>query len=73
MQTAPATRPESDKPPYFWALGAGLLVFALYALTLAPSTQFWDTSEYIAAAYTLRRSWGKNCYPASLQFSFDQC
>src|SRR5437762_8195031 len=25
----------------------------LYILTLAPTTQFWDTSEYIAAAYTL--------------------
>jgi hypothetical protein len=25
----------------------------LYVLTLAPTTQFWDTSEYIAAAYTL--------------------
>ena len=25
----------------------------LYVLTLAPTTQFWDTSEYITAAYTL--------------------
>jgi len=25
----------------------------LYVLTLAPTTQFWDTSEYIAAANTL--------------------
>src|SRR2546421_4889917 len=25
----------------------------LYGLTLAPTTQFWDTSEYIAAAYSL--------------------
>ena len=25
----------------------------LYILTLAPTTQFWDTSEYIAAAYVL--------------------
>ena len=25
----------------------------LYIATLAPTTQFWDTSEYIAAAYTL--------------------
>ena len=31
------------------ALGA----LILYILTLAPTTQFWDTSEYIAAAYTL--------------------
>jgi hypothetical protein len=27
-------------------------VFVLYAITLAPSTAMWDTSEYIAAAYT---------------------
>ena len=26
-------------------------VFLLYAVTLAPSTAMWDTSEYIAAAY----------------------
>ena len=29
------------------------MVFVLYLLTLAPSTAMWDTSEYIAAAYTL--------------------
>ena len=37
-------------------LAAGLTslgVFVLYLLTLAPSTAMWDTSEYIAAAYTL--------------------
>jgi hypothetical protein len=28
-------------------------VFALYVVTLAPSTAFWDASEYIAAAYTV--------------------
>ena len=28
-------------------------MLALYLLTLAPSTAMWDTSEYIAAAYTL--------------------
>jgi len=30
-----------------------LCVLALYLITLAPSTAMWDTSEYIAAAYTL--------------------
>src|SRR5213082_2155030 len=30
-----------------------LIVFVLYLVTLAPSTAMWDTSEYIAAAYTL--------------------
>jgi hypothetical protein len=31
----------------------GCGVFALYALTLAPTTAMWDASEYITAAYTL--------------------
>src|SRR5690606_29789456 len=31
----------------------GLAVFTLYAWTLAPTTQFWDTSEYIATAHIL--------------------
>ncbi|HEM47653.1 MAG TPA: DUF2723 domain-containing protein, partial [Alphaproteobacteria bacterium] len=38
------------KPPYLYAAVAGVLVFALYAVTLAPTTAFWDTSEYIATA-----------------------
>jgi hypothetical protein len=42
-----------DAPPFLWALGAGLVAFALYAITLAPTTAFWDTSEYIATAHTL--------------------
>lgn len=41
------------KPPYGYAALAGLAVFALYALTLAPTTAFWDTSEYIATAHIL--------------------
>lgn len=36
------------RPPYKIATMVGVLVFALYALTLAPTTAFWDTSEYIA-------------------------
>jgi len=40
-------------PSYRAAFVAGLGVFILYLLTLAPSTAMWDTSEYIAAAYTL--------------------
>lgn len=44
----PATR-----PPYGAAAIAALVVFALYAATLAPSTAMWDTSEYITAAYVL--------------------
>jgi hypothetical protein len=41
------------RPPYGLAALATLAVFALYALTIAPTTQFWDTSEYIAAAKVL--------------------
>jgi hypothetical protein len=41
------------RPSYLAAAVAGLAVFVLYILTLAPSTAMWDTSEYIAAAYTL--------------------
>ncbi|MYH53713.1 MAG: DUF2723 domain-containing protein, partial [Gemmatimonadetes bacterium] len=41
------------KPPYLAAACAGAGVFLLYVLTLAPSTSWWDTSEYIATAHTL--------------------
>ncbi len=44
---------EAYRPPYLGALLAGLGVFLLYAITLAPTTQFWDTSEYIATAHIL--------------------
>ncbi len=41
------------KPSYLAAGLASLAVFALYMITLAPSTAMWDASEYIAAAYVL--------------------
>jgi hypothetical protein len=45
---------ELDNRPSYLAAGiVSLAVFVLYILTLAPSTAMWDTSEYIAAAYTL--------------------
>ena len=44
--TKPAT-------PYRWAVLMGLAVLGIYLLTLAPTTAFWDTSEYIAAARVL--------------------
>jgi hypothetical protein len=47
---APAT---TIKPPYLMAAFVSLGALILYIATLAPTTQFWDTSEYIAAAYTL--------------------
>jgi Protein O-mannosyl-transferase TMEM260-like len=51
-----ATNVKSDldyRPSYLAATIAGAMVFLLYVVTLAPSTAMWDTSEYIAAAYTL--------------------
>jgi hypothetical protein len=41
------------RPSYRAAAIVSALVFVLYLVTLAPSTAMWDTSEYIAAAYTL--------------------
>src|SRR5258705_8808323 len=61
-RTTPMSRPpvhavrrrsEAGKPPYLMAGCVSLGALVLYILTLAPTTQFWDTSEYIAAAYTL--------------------
>src|SRR3989442_7113845 len=42
-----------DRPPYAMAAAVVLGTLLLYVATLAPTTQFWDTSEYIAAAYVL--------------------
>jgi hypothetical protein len=42
-----------QKPPYLMAGLVALGVLVLYVVTLAPTTQFWDTSEYISAAYVL--------------------
>ena len=45
---------EADyRPSYGAAAIAAALVFILYLVTLSPSTAMWDTSEYIAAAYTM--------------------
>lgn len=44
---------EIEKPPYVWGMVVAVTAFLLYALTLAPTTAFWDASEYIATAYTL--------------------
>ncbi|MCY4571422.1 MAG: DUF2723 domain-containing protein, partial [Gemmatimonadetes bacterium] len=42
-----------DGPPYLWAGVTALAIGILYAITLAPDTAFWDTSEYIATAHIL--------------------
>ena len=46
-------RMDDRRPPYAAAALVGLAVFALYVVTLAPTTAFWDTSEYIATAHIL--------------------
>ena len=54
MTTATDSTPAYlQKPPYLWAALVFLGTLALYVVTLAPTTQFWDTSEYIAAAKVL--------------------
>ncbi len=41
------------RPSYRAAAIASIAVFALYMLTIGPSTAMWDTSEYITAAYIM--------------------
>ncbi len=50
---APEAPADGYRPPYRWALFVGFGVFVLYIITLAPTTAFWDTSEYIATAHIL--------------------
>jgi hypothetical protein len=40
------------RPSYLAAAIVTVAIFALYALTLAPTVALWDAGEYIAAAYT---------------------
>src|SRR2546427_10082356 len=42
-----------QKPPYVIAGVVALGALFLYVATVALTTQFWDTSEYIAAAFVL--------------------
>jgi hypothetical protein len=42
-----------QRPPYLLAFAAAVAVFAFYAFTLAPTTAFWDTSEYIATSHMM--------------------
>src|SRR6267142_6538846 len=43
----------AERPPYLLAGLVALGVLMLYVLTLAPTTQYWDASEYITAAHVL--------------------
>ncbi|HSG80836.1 MAG TPA: DUF2723 domain-containing protein, partial [Gemmatimonadota bacterium] len=51
MANREAVAASEYQPPYTWAGIVGLAIFALYCITLAPATAFWDTSEYIATAH----------------------
>lgn len=42
-----------ERPPYLFAFCTFVVVLVIYVLTVAPTTAFWDTSEYIAAAKVL--------------------
>src|SRR3989475_5663651 len=44
---------EPERPPYLIAALVSVATVLLSVLTLAPTRQFWDTSEYIAAAKVL--------------------
>ncbi len=48
---AEAGSPSAVLPPHGSAVLAALGAWLLYVLTLAPTTAFWDTSEYIATAH----------------------
>ena len=43
----------AERPPYFVAGLVALGALLLYVATLAPTTQFWDSPEYMAAAHAL--------------------
>ncbi|MCH7562185.1 MAG: DUF2723 domain-containing protein [Gemmatimonadetes bacterium] len=54
--TSDAANPEGTGPwmeAHIWAIGTAAFVGLLYAVTLAPTTAFWDTSEYIATSHML--------------------
>jgi len=44
---------DAERPPYVPALVVALGALILYVVTLAPTTQFWDASEYITAVHAL--------------------
>ncbi len=52
-QTENAPGEVRERPPYGFAALVFLAILGLYLITIAPTTQFWDTSEYIAAAKVL--------------------
>lgn len=53
LSAPPSPALDRPRPPYLMAAGVSIGALILYVLTLAPTTQFWDASEYIAAAHAL--------------------
>ncbi|HEX4602325.1 MAG TPA: DUF2723 domain-containing protein [Gemmatimonadales bacterium] len=53
MNNRQATSIELQSPPYLLAGCVAVGALLLYVVTLAPTTQFWDASEYITAAHAL--------------------
>jgi hypothetical protein len=51
--SAAPSRALDYRPSYTAAAVTAAAVLLLYIVTLSPSTAMWDTSEYMAAAYTL--------------------
>ncbi len=49
----PSPALDRPRPPYVVAAAVSLAALILYILTLAPTTQFWDASEYVTAAHAL--------------------
>jgi len=49
----PSPALDRPPPPYVKAALVALGALILYVLTLAPTTEFWDASEYITAAHAL--------------------
>src|SRR5688572_23594484 len=42
-----------ERTPYAAAGVVGAVILVIYIVTIAPTTQFWDTSEYMSAARVL--------------------
>jgi len=53
MTNQPMSPVDGERPPYVLAALVAVGALITYVATLAPTTQFWDTWEYIAAAYVL--------------------
>lgn len=52
-RTGPRPNGHTARTPWIPAAVAAAAVLLLYVVTLAPTTQFWDASEYIATAHIL--------------------